>query len=138
MANACLVCCEGYDGAEAAIDLMDDTQAAVHAAHRYVRGGTAQPTPSIATLNAHTAQLAIQALLGLVQNGSSSSWDRAWFDAIGGATTVARIRRRADCPLFGVEGVLAIGVELAQLAPALVPTLSSISKEPIGADWPRT
>ena len=106
--NACLVCCNGYDPSQAAIDLMDDERAAVHAARGYVRGGK-QTTPSVANLNAHTAQLGVAVFLALVQGGLFGEWDYAHFDQLSGETIVARTKRREDCPLCGKYGVLAMG-----------------------------
>jgi len=127
--NACLVCCQGYDPAAAAIDLMDESRAAIRAAHGYVRGSAAQPTPSIAALNAHTAQLAVQALLGLAAGSLSGDWDCIWFDLISGETTAAKTKRREDCPLCGAEGILAMGDEIPREPTDQAPNFSPIARK---------
>ena len=108
-ANACLVCCRGYDPAEAALDLMNDESAGLHAARGYVRGAREQATPSVGHLNATTAQLGIGAFLGLVHGPCFGSWDYAHFDQFTAETLVAKTTRRASCPLCGDGGFCGAG-----------------------------
>jgi hypothetical protein len=65
--NACLACCGAFNPAQAAIDQMNDAQRSEQAAHGYVVGADAQATPSIANLNATTAQYAIAQFLAMVK-----------------------------------------------------------------------
>ena len=122
--NACLVCCDGYDASQAAIDLMDDERAAVHASQGYVRGGHGPATPSIANLNAMTAQLGVTVFLALVQGSLFGEWDFARFDQLTGETMVARTKRREDCPLCGTYGVLGLSDEQEE------PSTSTRATEP--------
>lgn len=122
--NACLVCCGGYDPAEAAIDLLDDQRVAVRAARGYAPGGTG--TPSIATLNSMTAQFAIHGLLGLLESNLFGKADYFWFDLLSGETTTARSNRREDCPLCGGEGVLGMGEELPITVPLAKPEFTAL------------
>ncbi len=107
--NACLVCSGGYDPAVAAIELMDDKAAAVHAARGYVRGGRQEATPSVANLNATIAQLGITAFLALVHGERFGSWDYAYYNQLTAETLTAVTARRDDCPLCGPAGVMALG-----------------------------
>jgi molybdopterin/thiamine biosynthesis adenylyltransferase len=63
--NACLVCCRGFDPSEAAMDLMSDADKALRAERGYVRDSEADATPSVANLNAMTAQLGVAQFLAL-------------------------------------------------------------------------
>jgi molybdopterin/thiamine biosynthesis adenylyltransferase len=107
--NACLVCCGGYDPSAAAIDLMDDEQAALHAQAGYGVEGQAVPTPSIANLNATIAQLGVNALLALVHGEKFGSWDYAYYDQLTGNTLTAKTKHSDSCPLCGTEGFLGYG-----------------------------
>lgn len=107
--NACMVCCRGYDPAEAALDLMDPVHAAEHAARGYVRGSDADATPSVVTLNAITAQLGVTAALSLMLAGPFGRWHYAHFDQTQGRLLTASTKRREDCPECGRYGNLAAG-----------------------------
>ena len=107
--NACLVCCRGFDPSEAAADLMDDTEQARRAARGYVRNSSADATPSVANLNATTAQLAIAQVLGLVNGEQFAAWDYAHFDQFTLNTMVASTKPREDCPCCGKDGYLGKG-----------------------------
>lgn len=107
--NACLVCCGGFDPAAAAIELMEDERAAVHAARGYVRGGRIEATPSVANLNAVTAQLGVAAFLALVHGKKFGNWDYAHYNQLTAETLVASTQRRPDCPLCGRNGIFAEG-----------------------------
>lgn len=109
--NACLVCCGGFDPAAAAVELMDDARAAVHAAHGYVRGTRDRATPSVANLNATTAQLGMAAFLALVHGKRFGNWDYAHYDQLTAQTILANTKQREDCPLCGPKGLLAAGDE---------------------------
>jgi molybdopterin/thiamine biosynthesis adenylyltransferase len=107
--NACLVCCRGFDPSQAAIDQMDDAGRARHAAGGYVQGAEGTATPSVANLNAMTAQHAVSAFLALVNGGDFARWDFLHFDQFTGRTIPASSGRREDCPLCGPEGYLFAG-----------------------------
>lgn len=108
-ANACLVCCRGYDPSAAAIDLMDDEQTALHARAGYGTNGQAVPAPSVANLNATVAQLGVNALLALVHGEKFGTWDYAYYDQLTAQTTVAKSKPLDACPLCGKEGSLGLG-----------------------------
>jgi len=99
--NACLVCCRGFDPAEAAFDEMSDAGRAQRAAAGYVRGADAEATPSIANLNGLTAQFAIAQFLALVHGEQFAPWDYLHFDQFSGRTVAARTTAREQCPLCG-------------------------------------
>lgn len=107
--NACLVCCRGYDPSEAAIDLMDDEQAALHARAGYGLNGQDVPTPSVANLNAIIAQLGLNAFLALVHGEKFGKWDYVHFNQLTAQTTVAKTNKSDKCPLCGKEGLLGMG-----------------------------
>ena len=107
--NACQVCCRGFDPSEAAVDLMDDTELARRAARGYVRNSSADATPSVANLNAITAQFAIAQFLGLVNGEQFAAWDYVHFDQFTLNTMVASTKQREDCPCCGNEGYLGKG-----------------------------
>lgn len=106
--NACLVCCGGYDPAEAALDLLDDQGKEDLARHGYVRGAEGDATPSVVNLNAITGQLGVTALLGLVHGRTFGAWDYARFDQHRGEVVTANSSRLPTCPVCGPEGVLAL------------------------------
>jgi molybdopterin/thiamine biosynthesis adenylyltransferase len=112
--DACLVCCGGYDPSQAVIDQLDDAGRSRQAAAGYVVGAEATATPSVANLNALTAQHAISAFLALVNGGDFSRWDYLHFDQFTGRTIPARSSRREECPLCGPEGCLMAGDPLEQ------------------------
>jgi molybdopterin/thiamine biosynthesis adenylyltransferase len=107
--TACLVCTNGIDLAQAAIDLMDKSSRAQHAAQGYLVGAEQVATPSVNTLNSITAQMALNALLSLVQGATFGSWDYAHFDQRTGQIMTARTKPRASCPVCGKHGFLAAG-----------------------------
>ncbi|MCK4873276.1 MAG: ThiF family adenylyltransferase [Phycisphaerales bacterium] len=108
--TACLLCCDGYDPAQAALDTMDPKRRAEHASIGYVRGSDAQaPTPSIANLNAMTAQLGVAAVLSLVHGPEFGAWDYVHFDPVKGEMVSASSKPRPDCPLCGAHGLLGAG-----------------------------
>ena len=107
--NACLICCGGLDTAAAAIELMDDAQAAVHAARGYLRGSNQQATPSVANLNATIAQLGVAALLALIHGEKFGAWDYIHYDQLTAQTITAESARNEKCPLCGPYGILARG-----------------------------
>lgn len=107
--NACLVCCGGYDPSTAAIELMEDEQAAEHIAHGYGSGPNATPTPSIANLNASIAQFGISALLALVHGEKFGNWDHAYYDQLTAQTMIANTKASESCPLCGKEGIIGTG-----------------------------
>ncbi len=126
--NACLVCSSGYDPAVAAIELMDDSRKAEHAAHGYVQGHRADATPSVANLNATTAQLGMAAFLALVHGEAFGRWDYAHYDQLTAETLVARTKRRDDCPLCGVHGVLAEGDVRETPKAGAIPVLTRVGR----------
>jgi molybdopterin/thiamine biosynthesis adenylyltransferase len=109
--NACLVCCGGYDPAVAALELMDDARAAVHASQGYVVGHRDNPTPSISNLNAVTSQLGINALLGLVHGKNFGKWDYVHYDQLTAQTLTANTNPLDSCPLCSREGFIGTGDE---------------------------
>lgn len=106
--NACLVCCGGYDPAEAALDLLDEAGREAMARHGYVRGADADATPSVVNLNAITAQLGVTALLALVHGEVFGNWHYARFDQLRGEVISASSSRSGQCPVCGPDGVLAL------------------------------
>jgi molybdopterin/thiamine biosynthesis adenylyltransferase len=108
--NACPVCCGGYDPVQASLDLLDDATRAERATGGYVRGGSdGSETPSIASLNSMTAQIAVAQLLALVNGEEFGRWDYLHFDQLTGRSITASTKRREDCPLCGAGGVLGMG-----------------------------
>jgi molybdopterin/thiamine biosynthesis adenylyltransferase len=112
--NACLVCCRGYDPAQAAIDQMDDIDRTRHAAQGYVLGAEGLATPSVANLNGMTVQFAVSQFLALVNGGSFAEWDYLHFDQSTGKTIPATTTRQDGCPLCGQKGSLAAGDKLKE------------------------
>ena len=100
--NACLLCCGGYDASQAAFDLMNDEDAGLYAQHGYAHGIDADVTPSIATLNALTAQYGVAAFLSVVLGQQFGSWDYLHFDQLQGNTIAAQTKPLNTCPLCGV------------------------------------
>ena len=118
--NACLMCCQGFDPAVAALELLDDAQATARAAQGYVRGVRHRATPSVANLNGATAQLGISAFLSLVHGEKLGKWDYAHYDQLTAKTLVANTSRLASCPVCGPHGILGAGdpqQELEQTEP---------------------
>jgi len=130
--NACLVCCGGYDPAVAAVELMDDSRKVEHAAQGYVQGHRADATPSVANLNATTAQLGMAAFLALVHGEEFGRWDYAHYDQLTAETLVARTTRRDDCPLCGVHGLLAEGDVSPTEESGAAPVMTRVSKPKAG------
>jgi molybdopterin/thiamine biosynthesis adenylyltransferase len=126
--NACLVCCGGYDPGEAAVQLMDDYRKVDHAAHGYVRGHQADATPSVANLNATTAQLGMAAFLALIHGEKFGDWDYAHYDQLSAKTLVAHTTRRQACPLCGIHGLLAQGDVPRAERPVARPTMIRMGK----------
>lgn len=123
--NACLVCCHGFDPAQAAIEQMDDVARTHHANHGYVIGAAAQATPSVANLNGLAAQYAVTQFLALVHGEQFAQWDYLHFDQFTGKTIPARTKWQEECPLCGRWGCLAEGDPRDDLPlPPLQPTLS--------------
>jgi molybdopterin/thiamine biosynthesis adenylyltransferase len=116
--NACLVCCRGFDPAEAANDQMDDAARAQRVATGYVEGSDAAATPSVANLNGLTVQFAISQFLALVCGSQFAQWDYLHFDQLTGRTIPARTNRRDECPVCGAGGILATGDPFKQKAAA--------------------
>jgi molybdopterin/thiamine biosynthesis adenylyltransferase len=112
--NACLVCCGGFDPCQAAIDQMDDVGRARQAAQGYVQGASASAAPTVANLNALTAQFALSQFLALVNGERFAQWDYLHFDHFSGRTIPARTARRDACPLCGLGGFLAAGDAVEQ------------------------
>lgn len=112
--NACLVCCRGFDPADAANDQMDDAARAQRAAAGYVEGSDAAATPSVANLNGLTVQFAISQFLALVCGSEFAQWDYLHFDQFTGRTIPARTKRRDGCPVCGAGGILAAGDPIEQ------------------------
>jgi molybdopterin/thiamine biosynthesis adenylyltransferase len=92
--NACLVCCNGLDLSQAAIDQMDDAARAQRAAQGYVHDSNALATPSVANLNALTAQHAVAQFLALVNGAEFARWDYLHFDQFTGRTIPATTTSR--------------------------------------------
>ncbi len=107
--NACLVCCGGFDPSEAAMDLMSDSEKAMRAQRGYVRDSEADATPSVANLNAMTAQFGVAQFLALTHGKRFADWDYAHFDQFTLTTTVAHTKQRDDCPCCGKAGFLGLG-----------------------------
>lgn len=107
--NACLVCCHGFDPAQAAIDLMDAREHAQRAAHGYIRNASVDAAPSIANLNCLTAQAAIAQLLALVNGEQFGKWDYFHFDQSTLNTITASTKHNEECPCCGREGYLGAG-----------------------------
>lgn len=100
--TACLVCCGGFDPAKAALDLLADDQRAVYEQRGYLIGDRNRPTPSVATLNALTAQFGITALLGLL-HPRFVRWSYLHFDWLTGKMVVARSEPVPHCPACGTD-----------------------------------
>lgn len=124
-ANACLVCCGGFDASQAAIDQMDDAGHAQRAARGYVVGSREQATPSVANLNGLTAQFAIAAFLALINGKRFSDWDYLHIDQLSGRTITAKTQRNPDCPLCGRDGCLGAG-DPAETASRTIPLLKKL------------
>ncbi|TWU20726.1 HesA/MoeB/ThiF family protein [Bythopirellula polymerisocia] len=107
--NACLVCCRGYDPAQAAIDLMDEYERVQHAAGGYVRNLAADATPSIANLNQLTAQAALSQFLALVNGQEFGGWDYFHIDQFSLNAITASTSRDEQCPCCGPAGNLGQG-----------------------------
>lgn len=107
--TACLVCCRGYDPAQAAIDQMSDADRALHAAAGYVRGADANATASVANLNGLTVQFAVSQFLAMVNGPEFAQWDYLHFDQFTGRTIPARTSQDPNCPLCGLDGNLMAG-----------------------------
>ena len=99
--NACLVCCHGFDPAQAAIDQMTDAARAQHANQGYLRGADAEITPSVANLNGLTVQFAVSQFLAIVNGERFAVWDYLHFDEFTGRTIPASTNRQDQCPLCG-------------------------------------
>jgi hypothetical protein len=106
--NACPVCRNGFDAAQAALDQMDDIAQAQSAARGYFPKAAAA-TPSIANLNQLTVHYALAQLLSLVNGPQFAEWDYLYLNPVTGRTIPARTERRADCPLCGPDGCLNAG-----------------------------
>ncbi len=117
--NACLVCCGGFDPAQAALDQMDDSDRAEQAAAGYVQGAEATATPSVANLNALVAQLGVSQLLGLVNGAPFAPWDYLHIDQFTARTIPAQSSRREDCPVCGLDGFLMQGDGIEEQAETL-------------------
>ena len=128
-ANACLVCCRGFDPAQAALDQMDDTARAVRAATGYVQGAEADATPSVANLNAITGQLAITQLHALVNGARFAQWDYLHFDQFTGRTIPAQSKRRETCPVCGIGGIWMQGDRI-EMQDCDAPKLHRLMAEP--------
>ncbi len=107
--NACLVCCNAFDPARAALEQAADTVRAQRVAHGYVVGADAHATPSVANLNGLAAHLAVSQLLALVNGQQFAEWDYLHFDQFTGRTVPARSSHDDDCPQCGRWGCLAKG-----------------------------
>jgi len=103
--NACLVCCRGYDPAQAAMDLATPEQTEFLQRHGYGLD-TGEAAPSIINLNTVTAQLGVTAVLALVHGSRFGSWDYAHYDQTACKLTTAKTERSPACPLCGDAGVL--------------------------------
>lgn len=141
--NACLVCCNGFDASQAAIDQMDDAEIASRAARGYVLGANTTATPSVANLNNLTVQFAISQFLGLVNGGDFAKWDYLNFDLATGKTIPATTNLEAACPQCGQAGCLTAGdrrkVKTPQSSPiSALRCLLPASMRPHHADILRT
>lgn len=105
--NACMVCQGGFDASVAALELMDDVSALQHAAAGYGQGQ--QAAPSIANLNASTAQMGVTAFLSLVLGSAFGTWDYLHYAMTTGQTMTASTQQHEKCPLCCREGLLAKG-----------------------------
>ncbi len=104
--NACLLCSRAFDPAQAALDQMSDIARAEQAARGYVIGADANPTPSVANLNALTVQFALSQFLALVNGPQFAQWDYLHFDQFTGRTIPATTSRHDKCPVCGPTGCL--------------------------------
>ena len=102
--TACLVCCGGFDPAQAAIDQMSEAARAEHASQGYVVGADAEATPSVANLNGFTVQYAVSQFLALVNGPQFAQWDYLNFDQFTGRTIPARTTWDSECPHCGLTG----------------------------------
>ncbi|HQI28824.1 MAG TPA: ThiF family adenylyltransferase, partial [Sedimentisphaerales bacterium] len=107
--TACLVCCRGFDPAQAAIDQMSEASRALQAVQGYVVGAQAEATPSVANLNGFTVQFALSQFLALVNGSDFAQWDYLHFDQFTGRTIPARTVRDPECPQCGQDGYLLAG-----------------------------
>lgn len=107
--NACLVCCGGFDPAAASADLMEEASKKRQASHGYVRNSEDTATPSIASLNGVTAQLAITQFLALANGEQFGTWDFVNFDQSTLQFLTAKSNQRLDCPCCGAGGYLGQG-----------------------------
>ncbi|TWU21312.1 HesA/MoeB/ThiF family protein [Bythopirellula polymerisocia] len=133
--NACLVCCHGYDPAQAAIDLMDAREHAQRAVHGYVRNSSVEAAPSIANLNCLTAQAAIAQLLAIVNGKQFGNWDYFHFDQSTLSTITASTKHNEECPCCGREGNLGKGYrdECGSCSSELL--LTHIEPETVDSEW---
>jgi molybdopterin/thiamine biosynthesis adenylyltransferase len=107
--NACLVCCGGFDAAQAAKDQMTDADRAQQAARGYVMGANAEATPSVANLNGLTVQFALSQFLALVNGPEFARWDYLHFDQFTGQTIPAISTQHEKCPTCGPAGTFMKG-----------------------------
>lgn len=133
--NACLVCCRGFDPAQAALDQMSPLARATQAAAGYVRGADAAATPSVANLNGLTVHHALSQFLAIVNGESFSQWDYLHFDQFSGRTIPARTTRHQQCPLCGPAGHLLEGDALPSRG-AKPTTITKFEAKPAGPSQP--
>jgi len=120
--TACLVCCRGFDPAQAALDQMNATALARHASQGYVIGSHAEATPSVANLNGMTVQFAVSQFLALINGAEFAKWDYVHFDAFTARTTPAATTWDSECPECGRSGCLMAG-DPQERTPVMQPTI---------------
>lgn len=128
--TACLVCCRGFDPAQAALDQMGAAARARQASHGYVVGSDAEATPSVANLNGITVQFAVAQFLALVNGAQFAQWDYMHFDAFTARTVPAATSWDPECPQCGRSGWLMAG-DPAEHTPPSSPTIRRWPASPV-------
>lgn len=108
-ANQCLLCRGGYDVSQASLSLMHEDARGAYRSAGYVTGADADPTPSIAVLNADVARIAATALIGMTSDNGFPVHDATYSDVMRGTLLNAESRYEPDCPLCGALGYLNAG-----------------------------
>ena len=131
--SACLVCGEGFDASEAALDLADEEEQKLRARHGYVRGSDAPPTPSIGILNAFTANMAIQQLIAHLHDSLVKRHDIFSYNFMTGSTMSVSAPRDPSCPCCGEprqgNETIAADIETVNTESIMQPSPAKADKE---------
>lgn len=126
--TACLVCSNGLDAGQAALDLMSADDRATYGRRGYIIGAEHEAAPSVAVLNALVVQYAITALLALLRSGPLVHHDYLRLDWLTGRTLAAHVPRREQCPACGPGGFLCAGDPPFPKAPAGEPSWTTVPR----------